>query len=144
MTNIMKWSPFFEPFEQFDDFFKDSTGLTVSKQGLIPAVDMYETNDAVIIETALAGADPNKVSVEVADGVITIQGSCDRKTEVEDKNYYRREIRSGQIFRKIPLPANVDHENAEAEFKEGMLKVTVPKLSESNSKTIKINVKKDD
>ncbi len=144
MTNIMKWSPFFEPFEQFDDFFKDTPGLAISKQGLIPAVDMYETNDAVIIETALAGADPNKVSVEVAEGFITIQGSCDRKTEVEDKNYYRREIRSGQIFRKIPLPANVDQENAQADFKEGMLKIKIPKLADSNSKTIKINVTKED
>ncbi len=140
----MKWSPFFEPYEQFDDFFKDSAALSVSKQGLIPAVDMYETNEAVIIETPLAGADPNKVSVEVANGDITIKGSCDRKTEVEDKNYYRREIRSGQIFRKIPLPANVDSDNAEAEFKEGMLKVTIPKLAESEFKSIKINVKKED
>lgn len=144
MSNIMKWSPFFEPFEQFDDFFKDVPALAVSKQGLIPPVDMYESKDTVIIETPLAGADPKKVSVEVENGVLTIKGSCDRKTEVEDKNYYRKEIKTGQIFRQISLPSRVDDDKAEAEFKDGMLKVSVPKLAEAKSKSIKINVKKED
>ncbi len=144
MTNITKWSPFFEPFEHFDDFFKDTSALTVSKQGLIPPVDMYETKDAVVIETPLAGADPKKVSVEVENGVLTIKGSCERKTEVDDKNYYRKEIRSGQIFRQITLPSRVDDSKAEAEYKSGMLKVTIPKSPEAKAKTIKIDVKKED
>jgi HSP20 family protein len=144
MTNITKWSPFFEPFEHFDDFFKDTSALAVSKQGLIPPVDMYETKDAVVIETPLAGADPKKVSVEVENGVLTIKGSCERKTEVDDKNYYRKEIRSGQIFRQITLPSRVDDSKAEAEYKSGMLKVTIPKSPEAKTKTIKIDVKKED
>jgi HSP20 family protein len=105
---------------------------------------MYETKDAVIIETPLAGADPKKVSVEVENGVLTIKGSCERKTEVDEKNYYRKEIRSGQIFRQISLPSRVDDSKAEAEYKAGMLKVTIPKSPEAKAKTIKIDVKKED
>jgi len=144
MTKITKWSPFFEPFEHFDDFFKDSSALTISKQGLIPPVDMYETKDAVVIETPLAGADPKKVSVEIENGVLTIKGSCERKTEVDEKNYYRKEIRSGQIFRQITLPSRVDDSKAEAEYKSGMLKITISKSPEVKAKTIKIDVKKED
>ena len=144
MSSIMKWSPFFDNFDHIDDFFKDVPMVSPSKQGLIPPVDMYETKDAVIVETPLAGADPKKVSVEVENGVLTIKGSCERKTEVDDKNYYRKEIRAGQIFRQISLPGRVEENNAEAEFKDGMLKVIVPKSPEAKSKTIKIDVKKSE
>lgn len=142
MSSLIKWSPFFEPFEQMDEFFKDLPAVSASKHGLIPPIDMYETKDAVVIETPLAGADPKKVSVEVENGVLTIKGSCDRKTEVEDKNYYRKEIRSGQIFRQISLPSRVEEDQADAEYKDGMLKVTVPKSPEAKPKSVKINVKK--
>lgn len=142
MSSLIKWSPFFEPFEHMDDFFKDIPMVVGNKNGLIPPIDMYETKDSVIVETPLAGADPKKVSVEVENGVLTIKGSSERKTEVEDKNYYRKEIRSGQIFRQITLPSRVEENQAEAEFKDGMLKVIIPKSPEAKPKSIKIEVKK--
>ena len=139
----MKWSPFFEPFE--DDFFKDASLVSsVGKQGLIPPIDMYETKEAVIVETTLPGVDPKKVSVDIENGVLTIRGSAERKTEVEDKNYYRREIRTGQVFRQIALPKRIEDNKAQASFENGILKVTIPKLPETESKSIKIDVKKID
>ncbi len=144
MSNLMKWSPFFDQFDNLDSFFKDMPGLVPTKQGLIPPVDMYEDKDSVIVETPLPGADPNRVSVEIENGILTIKGSSERKTEVEDKNYYRKEIRAGQIFRQIALPARVDDKNASASFENGILKVEIPKLQEAQSKSIKIDVKKKD
>jgi len=142
MSNLIKWSPFFEPFEHFDEFFKDVPMTTGGKQGLIPPVDMYETKDSVVVETPLAGADPENVSVEVENGLLTIKGSSERKTEVDEKNYYRKEIRSGQIFRQIQLPARLEETLAEASYKDGILRVMIPKSGENKSKTIKIDVKK--
>lgn len=144
MHHLMKWSPFFEAFDHFDEVFKDTPSLALTQKSLIPPLDMYETKDAVVVEMPLAGADPKKVSVEVEDGVLTVKGSCERKTEVEEKNYYRKEIRSGQIFRQVQLPARTEEDRAEAVFQDGLLKVTVPKSKEIKTKSIKIDVKKKD
>lgn len=144
MHHLMKWSPFFEAFDHFDEFFKDVPSLAVTQKGLIPPVDMYETADTVVVEMPLAGADPKKVSVEVENGVLTVKGSCERKTEVEEKNYYRKEIRCGQIFRQVQLPARVEESDAAAMFQDGLLKVTVPKSKALKPKSVKIDVKKKD
>ncbi|HPN14915.1 MAG TPA: Hsp20/alpha crystallin family protein [bacterium] len=144
MSSIIKWAPFFEPFENFDEFFKDAPMALTSKGGLVPPVDMYETKDSVIVETTLPGADPKKVSVEIENGVLTIKGSCERKTEVDEKNYYRREIRSGQVFRQITLPKRIEDDKAEAGFENGILRVTIPKSPEAKAKAVKIDVKNTD
>ena len=144
MSHLIKWSPFFDQFDNSDAFFKDVSSLVPSSHGLIPPVDMYDSEDKVIVETPLPGADPKNVSVEIENGVLTIKGSSERKTEVDDKNYYRKEIRSGQIFRQIALPANVDDKTATATYENGILKVQFPKLSDTTSKSIKIDLKKND
>lgn len=140
----MKWSPFLEPFDKMDEFFKDMPSLALSKQGLIPPVDMYDTKDAIVVETTLPGADPKKVSVEIENGILTIKGSSERKTEVDEKNYYRKEIRSGQVFRQISLPAHVEEGRAQASFENGILRVEIPKSPEAKPKSVKIDVKKAD
>lgn len=142
MSSLIKWSPFFDQFDKMDDMFKDMPVLSLSNQGLIPPVDMYETKETIVIETTLPGADPKKVSVEIENGMLTIKGSCERKTEVDEKNYYRKEIRSGQVFRQIPLPARLQDKDAMASFENGILRVEIPKSPEAKPQSIKIDVKK--
>ena len=72
--------------------------------------------------------------------MLTIQGEAKKESEVEDKNYYRKEIFSGSFFRSIALPAHVVGDKAKAESKEGMLKITIPKAAEKKIKTIKIKI----
>lgn len=144
MSNIMKWSPFFEPFDKMDEFFKDLPAVAMSKQGLIPPIDMYDTKDSIVVETVLPGADPKRVSVEIENGILTIKGSSERKTEVDDKNYYRKEIRAGQVFRQVALPARLEETKAQASFENGILRVEIPKLPEAKAKSVKIDVKKID
>ena len=144
MSSLVRWSPFFDQFDMMDDMFKDMPVLSLSKQGLIPPVDMYETKDAIVIETTLPGADPKKVSVEIENGMLTIKGSCERKTEVDEKNYYRKEIRSGQVFRQVALPARLQDKDAIASFENGILRVEIPKSPEAKPQSIKIDVKKAD
>jgi len=110
--------------------------------GYTPAVDMYEDKDNIIIETQLGGIDPEKVDISIENNVLTIKGESEKKSEVEDKNYYRKEIRRGSFYRSIPLPTKVDGEKAQAVNEDGMLKITVPKALEVKPKTIKIQTKK--
>jgi HSP20 family protein len=111
--------------------------------GIIPPVDIYEKGSSLIIETPLAGVDPDKVEVSVEGDMLTIKGSMERKTEIDEKNYYRKEVRSGSVFRKIPLPVPVIGDKAEATLEQGVLKIDIPKEVGEEKKSIKINVKKN-
>jgi len=110
--------------------------------GFTPAVDMYEDKDNIVVETQLGGIDPEKVDISIENNVLTIKGESEKKSEVEDKNYYRKEIRRGSFYRSIPLPTKVDGDAASAINEDGVLKITVPKASEIKPKTIKIQNKK--
>lgn len=110
--------------------------------GFTPAVDMYEDKDNIVIETQLGGIDPDKVDIAIENNVLSIKGESEKKSEVDDKNYYRKEIRRGSFYRSIPLPTKVDGENASAVNEDGILKITIPKAPEVKPKTIKIQSKK--
>ena len=96
----------------------------------------------MIVEAGLAGIDPKNVEVIVENDILTIQGKTEKKSEVDEKNYYRREMRSGSFYRTVALPAHVDGSKAKAEFDDGVLKVSVPKLKSSEAKKIEVQVNK--
>ncbi|MDZ7798112.1 MAG: Hsp20/alpha crystallin family protein [Patescibacteria group bacterium] len=134
---LIKYRPFWPDFDE--DFFK----LPSEMGNFTPAVDVYEEKDNVIVESPLAGIDPEKVDIEIEDNVLKISGQQEKETEVEEKDYYRKEVRSGSFYRSVPLPKAVDGPKAEAEFKDGMLKITVPKREEAKPKKIKVKAKKE-
>lgn len=137
---LIKWTPF--PFvESFDDMEK-MMDWPVAGNSFTPAIDVYEDKDDVVVEAPLAGIDPAKVDVAIENGVLTIKGENEKKSEVEDKNYYRKEIRSGSFYRAVSLPAKVDGDKAEATYDKGVLMIRIPKAPEVKPKTIAINVKK--
>ncbi len=141
MSPLIKWTPFLEPFEEMDKMFSDFSPMRGMK-GFVPAVDVYQDKNSVIIEAELAGIDPENVDISIENDVLSIKGRSEKKSEVEDKNYYRKEIRSGSFYRNIPLPAHVIGDKASAEAKDGVLKIVVPKSPETKPKTIKIKTKK--
>ena len=138
MSRLVKWSPFFQPFEGFDELFPALRG---EKSGFVPAVDMYQDKDNVIVEAQLAGIDPDKVDISIENDVLVIKGESEKTSEVEEGNYYKKEIRRGSFYRSVPLPTSVLGEKAEAEADAGVLKITIPKSSETKTKTIKIKTK---
>lgn len=142
---IIKWTPFLEePFEEMDKFFdKITPSINKNLQATFaPAVDMYEDNDNVIVETQLAGVDPEKVDIAIENDVLTIKGESEKKSEVEEKDYYRKEIRRGSFFRSIQLPSHVLGDKASAMADGGVLKISIPKAQEVKAKKIKIETKK--
>lgn len=137
--SLIKWSPFFEPFEPFEKFL-DPSLATPRGGSLVPAVNVIDRKDSVVIEAALPGVQPGDVEVSVEGGLLTLKGQSERKTEVDEKDYYRKEIRTGSFMRQIPLPQGVDEAQASASFKDGILAISFPKLKDPGTKTIKIDV----
>lgn len=141
--SLIKWTPFLSEFDDMDKMMESMLPTVRGNQfGFTPAVDMYEDKDSIVIETQLGGIDPDKVDVSIENNVLTIKGESEKRSEVEDKNYYRKEIRRGSFYRSIPLPTKVDGENAQAVNEDGMLRITVPKAVEVKPKTIRIQTKK--
>lgn len=142
--SLIKWSPFLGDnyFDDMDKMISEFMPATRNNNGFMPAVDMYEDKDNVIIETQLAGIDPEKIDISIENDVLCIKGEGEKKTEVEEKNYYRKEIRRGSFYRSIPLPARVLGDKASAIAEEGILKISVPKAPEAKPKSIKIKTKK--
>jgi len=108
----------------------------------VPAVDVYEEKNNVIVETPLAGIEPEDVNVSVEKGVLTIAGESKREREVEEKNYYRKEVRSGSFYRQVALPVAVKEDNIDASFEDGVLKVICPKTIPTKAKKVSVTVKK--
>lgn len=143
MSAIIKWTPFFEPYEDMDKMFSDfMPAVRGNQSGFTPAIDMYEDKDNVIVEAQLSGIDPDKVSIAIENDVLSIKGESEKKSEIDEKNYYRKEIRRGSFYRSVPLPAHVQGDNAKAVAEDGVLKISIPKAPETKPKTIKIENKK--
>lgn len=137
--SLIKWTPFLSEFDDMDKMMESMLPAVRGNQfGYTPAVDMYEDKDNIVIETQLGGIDPEKVDISIENNVLSIKGESEKKSEVEDKNYYRKEIRRGSFYRSIPLPTKVDGDKASAVNEDGILKITIPKAAEIKPKTIKI------
>ncbi|NNF84187.1 MAG: Hsp20/alpha crystallin family protein [Deltaproteobacteria bacterium] len=104
-----------------------------------PAVDIYETKDAVCVRAELPGVDKDAVSVEVKDGVLTLRGDRKFEKEVKEENYHRVERSYGTFHRSFSLPSSVEGERVTARMKDGVLEVTLPKKEEAKPKQIKIS-----
>lgn len=133
---MIRWRPFVDPFEDMDQMMTDM--LRPSGQGFMPAVDIYQTDDGVVAELPLPGIDPDNVNISIENDVLTVEGTIEKKTEVDEKNYYRREVTKGSFHRSVGLPTSVDAGKAQAAYKDGVLKITVPKAEKAMPKKIAI------
>ncbi len=138
--SLIKWTPFFDS-EDMDKAFGSLMPTLRGSDDFMPAIDMYEDKDNVIVETQLAGIDPEKVDISIENDVLSIKGEGEKKHEVEEKNYYRKEIRRGSFYRSIPLPAHVMGDQARAINEAGVLKIMIPKAPEAKPNKIKIESK---
>ena len=137
--DIIKWSPFRDIDRLFEeeDFFPVIPALSRKSK---PAVDVYQTKNDVVAEVSLAGVDPKDVKVSVENDILTIKGETKKEKETKEKDYYCKEIRSGSFVRSISLPAHVKADKAQAESKDGVLKITIPKDEKKKLKEIPIKV----
>lgn len=104
-----------------------------------PAVDIYHDENAIRIKADLPGLEEDEIEVSVSDGILTIKGDRKQEKEKKEKGYYRSECVYGSFERSFSLPSHVDSEKVIADYKNGVLEITLPKKVEVSQKKIRIN-----
>lgn len=121
---LIKW----KPLGDLDWFFDESFPAPASSSfGWDLAVDLYEKGGDIIAEMNLPGIDPEKLDVSVEGDLLYISGSREESQEKKERRYHSKEIRRGSFERTVRLPALVQKDKVTAEYKNGMLRVTLPK-----------------
>jgi len=149
MASLIKWQPVNDMVSLrdamdrlFEDSFVTRRGFPSLWNGDTLALDVYETNEALVIKTSLPGVKPEEVDITVTGDVLTIKGETKSEEKVENANYLRQERRYGSFQRSVQLPGDLKSEKAEASFENGVLTLTIPKAEEAKPKTIKVTSKK--
>jgi len=124
----------------FDDAFTRPLRLYDGNLSM-PAVDMYQTDNEVVVKAAIPGVKADDVQISVTGEVLTIKGETKEKEETKEKAYQIREQRWGMFERTIALPTEVVADKAKADFENGILTITLPKADEVRPKTITIKTK---
>lgn len=136
----------FRPFRDLERFFEgedwDIFPVVPFRGVKVPQVDVYQTDKEVVVEMPLAGVKPEDVDISVEDNVLTVRGETKEEKEEKRRNYWRKEIRKGAFERLVTLPTEVKGEKAIADSKNGILKITLPKVKVKKVKKVKIKVKK--
>ena len=128
------------PNRDFGRFFEDLDLPTLfsEEREFTPAFDVSETEKELIVKAEVPGIDKKDIDISLSDGVLTIKG--EKRLEREDKNehYYTAERRYGAFSRTMPLPVEVDTNKVDATYKEGVLKITLPKSETAKAKKIEV------
>jgi HSP20 family protein len=146
MTNIIRWDPSRDIStmqDSMDKFFDDYFGRyskNIEGYGAID-VNMVQTDDNVIVKASVPGVNPEDIDISITGDTLTIRGETKEDEETKEGNYHIKEMRYGSFARSILLPNQVVVDKAVAEFKDGILKLTLPKAEEVKPKTIKIKTK---
>ena len=106
----------------------------------MPAVDVYEEKDDVVIKAEIPGLSKEDISVQVTDSTLTIKGEKKREEEVKENDYYRCERSFGAFTRAVNLPSEVKAEQVKASFKNGVLEVRMPKTEEAKKKAVTVKI----
>ena len=147
--HLVRWEPWSDLMslrEAMDQLFAESfvrprAGRMAPLGAKTLAVDMYETDDDVVVKTAVPGIKSEDINVSITGDVLTIRGETKAEEKVEKASYIRQERRYGAFSRSLTLPSTVVADKATAEFENGVLILTLPKAEEVKPKTIKVKAK---
>lgn len=146
--NITRWNPFSELENMLDRYNRDLRLSNVSQgQERIadtdwsPAVDIKETPESFEIHAELPGLNKEDIKVSVDEGLLSIEGERTLEKETDDKKHHRIERFYGKFSRSFRLPENVDEDNINADFKDGVLSLTLLKSEKPKPKAIEVKIK---
>ena len=126
----------------FEESFVRPSGERPMGEARTLALDMYETEDDLVVETSLPNIGPDDVDISIVGNSLTIKGEMEREEEKEEKGKdYFRERRYGAFQRTVSLPVEVNADEAEATFENGVLKLSLPKVEEAKPKRITAKAK---
>ena len=148
---IVRWEPFRDLLSaqrEFDRLFRAAFSPAMaegeaSTRTWAPPVDIYEEGDNLVLKAELPGINPDDVEVRVEENTLYLKGERKFEKEVKEENYHRVERVYGTFARTFSLPNTIDSEKVAANYKDGVLTLTLPKKEEAKPKTIKISVTKN-
>ena len=152
MSNLTRWEPVREMMtlrEAMDRLFDDAftRPLSVRENWSAPAIDMYQTEDEIVVKATLPGIKPEEVQINITGEVLHIKGETrsdeekNSEPQGKEKAWHIREQRWGSFERSVVLPTDVVADKAKAEFEHGILIITLPKAEEVKPKVINIKAK---
>jgi HSP20 family protein len=145
---LIRW----EPFREVEGLQKEMNRLfdhlvpanlgNGERMGLsfIPAAEMIETPEAIQLKLEIPGMEAADLNVEVTADTLTVNGERKSESKTEEKGFTRTEFRYGKFHRVIPLPVRVNNTNVTAEYKDGILNLTLPKAEEEKNKVVKVSI----
>jgi len=144
MTTLVRWEPFREIAALQNDmgrlmsaFLGQANGETTGRTW-VPSVDMWETENELIYAFDLPGIPEDKIAVEFDDGSLTVSGERERTHEVKNDQFYRYERRFGSFSRTVGLPQGVTEDDVKADYRDGVLEVTVAKPETPKPRRIQV------
>jgi len=145
MATLDRWEPFrgTSPDTQLTRMFNDFFARTSQDQNLTtwaPAVDIYEGEHELVVKADLPDVQPEDLDIRVENNILTIRGERKFEKKVDEKNYLRVERAYGSFARSFQLANTVNTEAIKADYKDGVLTLSIPKREEAKPKQIKVNV----
>jgi HSP20 family protein len=146
MSNLTRWEPVRDMItlrEAMDALFDEAFTVPFGSgtRMHLPPVDLYQTDDKLVVRATLPGIKANQVQISVTGDLLTIKGEFKEKSDVKEKSYHLREQRLGSFERTVSLPTAVISEKARAEFEDGILTISLPKAKEVEPKMITVKAK---
>jgi len=144
---LVRWNPvrdFSVLQNQMNRLFEDAMGTWLGESngrgstGWVPLADIYENENDLIVRAELPGVDPKVVDVRVENNVLTIRGERPFEQKVEQESYHRLERSYGTFSRSFALPTTIDADKIHAEYRDGVLNLTLPKSEKAKPKRIQI------
>ncbi|MFP4134619.1 MAG: Hsp20/alpha crystallin family protein [Halothece sp.] len=145
---LIRWQPFREMDELQQELNRifDRLGYNYSDQknnnltAFVPPAEMEETEEAFHLRLEVPGMNPDDLDIQVSAENISIRGERKSESKTEENGMKRSEFRYGTFQRVIPLSSRIDHNNVQADYKNGVLELTLPKAEEEKQKAVKVKV----
>lgn len=126
----------------FNNFFNEISSFSYptsyNDRMLSPRTDIMENDSEYNLEMELPGVTQGNIDLKIDSNILTIEGKKEQSSEKKDHNYHMQERYYGSFYRYISLPSNIDEEHIEAQFKDGILSIKIPKKEQSKAKKIKV------
>ena len=143
---VVKWDPFRDLLsiqDRMNKLFEQTLSRSRAEEGIAPstwtpAVDIYETPEAIVLQADLPGLRREDIDIQIQDDTLTLRGERRFAKDVHEENYLRIERAYGAFHRSFTLPATIQQEKIRAVFRDGILELTLPKAEEAKPRRIEV------
>ncbi|MEB3279177.1 MAG: Hsp20/alpha crystallin family protein [Lyngbya sp.] len=143
---LMRWEPLREidslqrEMNRLFDSFTSDTSIEQTRGSFVPAAEMHETPDAIHLKLEVPGMEAKDIDIQASAEAVSISGERKSEIKTEEKGTTRTEFRYGKFRRVIPLPVRIQNTNVTADYKDGILTLTLPKAEEEKNRVVKVSL----